>query len=177
MRSLGSARTIVLGALALWLACEDPVREQQQADLGPEIAGVRPSALHRPGQPCLVCHQAGGTALPTLAIAGTIYTDPETRVAVNQATIVLQDRAGHTQKVTSNCAGNFMLRPEELRVEFPMWTTVQAGGQSLDMESPIYREGSCAGCHGDPRDQTSAGHIFILPDSTFPPLPESYRCR
>jgi hypothetical protein len=48
---------------------------------------------------------------------------------------------------------------------------------TLDMESPIYRDGSCAACHTDPLGPASAGHIFLLADTLAPPLPARFRCQ
>src|ERR1700683_3328645 len=40
---------------ALMVGC-NPVLDDAIADLGPEKPGVHPGPLHRPGQPCLLCH-------------------------------------------------------------------------------------------------------------------------
>jgi hypothetical protein len=89
--------------------------------------------------------------------------------------VVLQDAAGHTQTTATNCAGNFMLRPDELTLQYPIWVTVQAAGQTIDMESPIYREGSCASCHADPLGPSSAGHVFLLANPQD--LPARFHCQ
>lgn len=154
--------------------CEDPVRDAEAAALGPEQPGIPRGPLHRSGQPCLVCHADGGRASPSFAMAGTVFADADTAVPINQATVVLQDSAGHTQIVATNCAGNFMLQPDELTLQYPIWATVQGAGQTIDMESPIYREGSCASCHSDPRGPASAGHVFLLANPQ--PLPARFHC-
>jgi hypothetical protein len=161
--------------IAAAVACEDPVREGAKAALGPETPGVPPGPLHRPGQPCLVCHDLEGKGASPFAMAGTVYADEDTKVPVNEATVVLQDAAGHTQTTSTNCAGNFILRAGQLTLQYPIWVTVQGAGETIDMESPIYRDGSCASCHGDPRGPTSAGHVFLLANARA--LPASFHCQ
>src|SRR2546430_7925326 len=65
---------------------------------------------------------------------------------------------------TTNCAGNFWIRPNDFVLAYPVRVTVAAEYTSIDMESRIFREGSCAVCHGDPRSPSSAGHVFLLDD-------------
>jgi hypothetical protein len=169
------AMAAVAAALAtISLGCEDPVRARAEAALGPEKPGVPVGPLHRPGQPCLVCHDPEGKGAQAFAMAGTVYADEDALVPVNDATVVLQDGFGHTQTASTNCAGNFMLRPGELTLPYPIWVTVQGAGQTIDMESPIYRDGSCASCHTEPKGPTSAGHVFLLAEPQ--PLPARFRC-
>ena len=47
--------SVALAALATTCTL-DPVQSEAVADLGGEAPGVAPGPLHRPGQPCLVCH-------------------------------------------------------------------------------------------------------------------------
>ena len=154
--------------------CEDPVRDGAQAALGSESPGVPKGPLHRPGQPCLVCHDPEGKGVSPFAMAGTVYTDEDTKVPVNEATVVLQDAQGHTQTTSTNCAGNFILRAGQLTLQYPIWVTVQAAGETIDMDSPIYRDGSCASCHGDPKGPASAGHVFLLANPKS--LPARFHC-
>jgi hypothetical protein len=167
-----AACCVALGTIGL--GCEDPVRDGAEAALGPEAPGVPKGPLHRPGQPCLVCHDPQGKGAPAFAMAGTVYSDEDTLVPVNEATVVLQDGAGHTQTASTNCAGNFILRPGELTLQYPIWVTMQGAGQTIDMESPIYRDGSCASCHTDPKSPTSAGHVFLLANPQE--LPARFHC-
>jgi mono/diheme cytochrome c family protein len=166
----------LLGALALVGACHDPVKEQAKAALGPEDPAVPPGPLHRPNQPCLVCHGAGGEA-PTMAFAGTVYLDPDGRIAAPNADIVVVDAMGREQRVRSNCAGNFFLEDRGDWPRFPVWTSAEVGEHRIDMESPIYREGSCAACHGDPAGPSSAGHVFLTDDPSQPVTLPPNDCR
>ena len=144
-------------------SCHDPITERAIAALGPEVAGIPPGPLHRPNQPCVLCHATGGTAA-AFAVGGTVYRDPEGRAPLAGVTVVLADRAGGRQQAITNCAGNFFIRSDEWRLRSPVWTTLVGGSQLIDMESPIYREGSCAACHGDPAGPASAGHVFLTDD-------------
>jgi hypothetical protein len=165
-----------LAALAA-TACEDPVRERAIAQLGPETLGVRAGPLHRPGQPCLLCHDAAAGRGSPMSVAGTIYADEMTQNAVTEVSVKMVDAGGAVFTATTNCAGNFFVRTAEFAPRFPVWVTVSADGQSIDMESPFYREGSCAACHTDPKRPSSAGHVFVRADEDAPPLSPTHTCR
>jgi hypothetical protein len=153
-------------------ACRDPMVEQAIAALGPEDPGVATGPLHRPNQPCVLCHsEKGGSSV--MSFGGTINRDDLQREAVANATVIIVDATGSEQRGVTNCAGNFFLRPNGTWPQFPVWTSVQVGDYKVDMESPIYRERSCAGCHFDPAGPRSAGHVFLsddpLAEITLPP--------
>jgi hypothetical protein len=52
-----------------------------------------------------------------------------------------------------------------------MWVSLRGGSVLREMDSPIYREGSCGGCHevGD-AGPTTPGHVYFL-DSPMQMLP------
>jgi hypothetical protein len=161
--------------LASWVtACGDPVRTQAIAALGPEAENVSRGPLHRPGQPCLVCHDSGEASMFT--VAGTVYARAATPAPLNGVTVQLIDSLGHQFNATSNCAGNFFVRPSEFVVSYPLWVTMAVGTESIDMESPVYRDGSCASCHTDPKGPASAGHVYLLLDEKAD-LSASHYCR
>jgi hypothetical protein len=167
-----------LRALLLTLllsACGDPTRDQQVLLLGGEATGVRPGPLHRPGQPCLVCHDEAGGKRPTFAVAGTVYARDNARRPVAKVTVRLLDSDGRHFDAVTNCAGNFFVEPGEFTPHYPLWVTLAAEGQTIDMESPVFRDGSCASCHTDPKNQSSAGHVYFLVDD--PDLPASHYCQ
>jgi hypothetical protein len=153
---------IICSLFALALGCDDPVRARAIAALGPEAPGVRPGPLHRPGQPCLLCHDPSGDRDPAFSVAGTVYRESDERQPLNVVTVHLVDADGRAFSAPTNCAGNFFVSPDEYTPRYPLWTTLQAEDQTIDMESPIYRDGSCASCHTDPKSPTSAGHVFLL---------------
>lgn len=152
------------------LACNgnDPI-PQAVIDGLPAEEGT-PSKLHRPGQPCLVCHSEYGGASPVLAIAGTIFKqDPMTgaRVGAPFVKVDIRDSSGAPSRFAcTNDAGNFYIEADKwAELTFPL--KVQAG--SLFMESIIGREGSCAACHKLPPDDVigkgatrdSAGALIV----------------
>jgi hypothetical protein len=159
-------------AAASWLAgcgepqfLQDPLERSEIAALGPESPTVPAGPLHRPGQPCAVCHRDGGTATAYSA-AGTVFRDPLSTVPVADVAVVFTDSAGQRFSTKTNCVGNFYLRPSELTPVFPMWVFVQFGPFPWTMDSPIHREASCAACHFDPAGPASAGHVFLTDDVT-----------
>jgi hypothetical protein len=181
-RDEGAARARVARPLAILIAlavcvapagCPDPAIESQIAALGPEDPAVPIGPLHRPDQPCVVCHQEGGNAPPFL-FGGTVYFDAEEARPIGAVEVVLLDADGRVHRTATNCAGNFFVRPSEWQPRLPVWATLIAGAHSIDMESPIYREGSCATCHFRPAGPRSAGHVFLSDDPMEPvPLPPS----
>jgi hypothetical protein len=160
----------------LWVAiaasCGDPVRDDGIAALGPEAAGVRRGPVHRPGQPCLLCHSDGSEAAP-FAVAGTVFVDANSTKPVDGAAVYLIDSDGVVFTASTNCAGNFFVRPDEFSPHYPIWITMRAGQVQREMESPVFREGSCAACHTDPRNPSSAGHVYMIDDPTVETLPPS----
>jgi hypothetical protein len=156
---------LTLAGISLVAGCGDPVRDALADSLGPEAPNVRPGPAHRPGQPCLACHTDGGRAQPAFAIAGTTYRERDAPNVLGHVTVTLSDADGKTLQTRSNCAGNFYLLPQEVAMREPFWVTLVFNGRSIDMESPVYREGSCAGCHSQPVAPSSAGVVFMTDDS------------
>jgi hypothetical protein len=159
-RSLFSA--IALAALLAPAACTiDPVHSEQVSALGPEQPGVPRGPLHRAGQPCLTCHGGDGPASMVFSVAGTVYEQDNARVPFANALVKLTDSAGHHVVTGTNCAGNFFLQPGDFTPSFPMWVAVSYAGQDANMNTPVFRDGSCAGCHVDPRGPSSPGHVYF----------------
>lgn len=168
MRSL--AIVLVPLALAAALGACDPVHSDSVDALGGEAPGVRKGPLHRPGQPCLRCHDGDFGDPPEFSVAGTIFeSQTELRPAVG-ATVHLTMHDGRTFDATTNEAGNFYLTPSELTPTYPMKVEVQARGArtSVKMSTTVGRYGACAECHSDPAGPTSAGHVFIPADGRTP---------
>jgi hypothetical protein len=168
-------RAVVLAlGLSCWTACGDPIRDQAVSALGGEERGVEPGPLHRPGQPCLVCHDSHEAS--AFALAGTIYARAAGRVPLDRVKVLLTDSSGKNFEATTNCAGNFFLRRLREDPKYPVWVTLAVDDKKIDMESPIFREGSCAACHTDPIGPASAGHAYFLLDEDADLGPEHY-CR
>jgi hypothetical protein len=164
MAMSGSARGWVMACLAivhLAIACGDPVNDALVASLGPEAPGVPPGPLHRPGQPCLACHHDGQPEAGSFSLAGTIYREKGRRDPIGKVEVLVLDARGRRFSAHSNCAGNFYVRPEEFMPATPFWLTLKLGDQSIDMESPVFREGSCATCHAETLGPRSAGLVFM----------------
>lgn len=123
--------------------------ERERAGLGPGDDG---DAEHRPGQPCLVCHDE-------LAIAGTVYltADDPDDAGLEGARVVLVDADGAEEEAVTNRAGNFMIERRRWQPRFPVSVAVIHDGEEKAMETLIWREGSCAGCHRSSR----AGADFV----------------
>lgn len=170
LRLLSSALLIA----ALW-SCADPARDRAIEALGPEAPGVKEGPLHRPGQPCLLCHDDAGNA-PPFSVAGTVYIEADSLRPIEDVTVSLIDALGGTFSATTNCAGNFFVRPREYSLEGPIWINMQREQVFREMDTPVYRDGSCAGCHGDPIGPASAGHVFLIDDPEVEEVPVS-QCR
>ena len=168
-------KPLALALLALGLAtCSlDPVHDEAVSDFGGEAPGVPPGPLHRPGQPCLTCHD-GATAHPQMSVGGTIYGVLGERAPLANAIVTLTDVNGSTFTATTNAAGNFYVEPSSWSPTFPLHAAVRLGPLVATMSSLVGRDGSCAGCHADPPSRISAGPVYLaaaaalLPDAGAP---------
>lgn len=155
--------------------CGDPVVDTLVASLGPEADEVPAGPNHRPGQPCVACHRKEGAAQTVFALAGTIYREKGGAVPLAEVDVELTDARGRRVTARSNCAGNFFVYRANFVPSFPVWVTLRKGTHAIDMESPIYREGSCASCHTEPASPTSAGAVFLTDEPAkaqlFPATP------
>jgi hypothetical protein len=142
--------------------------------LGPENPDVRPGPLHRPGQPCVLCHDAEGGATP-FTLGGTVYVDATSNVPIGDVAVIVIDADRAVFTSVTNCAGNFFVRPAEFAPRYPIWVSMRGGDVHRSMESPAYREGSCAGCHADPRSKSSVGHVYLIDDPAVEMRPPN-RC-
>jgi hypothetical protein len=161
-----------LVGIALCLAaCGDPVREKAIAALGGEKPGVAPGPLHRPGQPCRVCHDGTGPGELDFSLAGTVFQIPTDQTPLVDALIWFEDSAGRQYQTASNCAGNFFVRVEDFEPKWPVFVKLRYGDLEQRMSSAIYRDGSCATCHYNPPGQSSEGQVYLVPPGivTFPP--------
>jgi hypothetical protein len=158
------------------LAPVDPEHEAQVAALGPEDPRVPEGPLHRPGQPCALCHSEEGDE-PPFSAAGTIFRDNMSAVPLVDADVLLVDAAARRYTTHTNCVGNFYVHVDEFDPVLPFWVTVRLGGNESPMESPIHRERSCATCHSDPAAPRSAGHVYLTADDLVAPTIPTRACR
>jgi hypothetical protein len=170
-------RALVCLGLALLTAggCEDPVLAEKLAALGPEDPAVPPGPLHRPGQPCLVCHAASGVA-PRFTAAGTVYRTPAARTPVGGVEVRLIDATRRWFIAHTNCAGNFVVTPGEYEPVMPLWVSLSGLGLGIDMESAMNKDGDCGACHAGSKSPTSAGPVYLTDDPAVPDSAPSSGC-
>ena len=123
---------VFLAAPALFAACHpDPVHSDAVSAQGPEDPGVPPGPLHRPGQPCLVCHADRGPASMVLSLAGTIYKQGgNARDPLPNAIVRVTDSKGRTVSTGTNCAGNFFIQKQQFDPAWPVWVQLEFGGHA-----------------------------------------------
>jgi len=164
VRIAGAAVKCVLFALATASAVGscDPVHADAVAALGGETPGVPAGPLHRPGQPCLLCHDGAFGDPSALSMAGTVFAGGLTLAPAAGAIVTLKNADGSVVTATTNAAGNFYLRPDAYTPQYPVYvTSITQGGASVTMHSHIGGNGSCAGCHTDPPGPASPGHVYF----------------
>jgi hypothetical protein len=159
----------VLVPLVLATCSLDPVHDEAVSDLGPETAGAPPGPLHRPGQPCLVCHD-GSTAKPAMSVAGTVYAVVGGGAPFSGATVSLTAEDGSTASASTNTVGNFYVLRDAWQPLYPLRVTVSYGALTSAMSTLIGRSGSCATCHVDPPTRLSAGRVYLAASPAL--LPE-----
>jgi hypothetical protein len=144
-------KRLLVVALSLCGSCSDPVRDMAVERLGSEAQGVSPGPLHRPGQPCLVCHSEHGPASHTpFVLAGTVFETPapESRLA-SRIQIHVRDSENQSPGVfETNEVGNFFITQEDWPdMAFPVRVGIERDGKTKEMATSINREGSCNFCH------------------------------
>jgi hypothetical protein len=154
---------VLIGAVIVVVAC-DPVHDDAVDALGDELPNVPPGPLHRPGQPCLVCHDGKVGDPEELSVAGTIFKSAFARLPAVGATVTLTGADQRTFQATANEAGNFFVTPRDWSPAYPMKVAVTYQGITVKMTALVGRDGSCGKCHTDPVGPTSPSHIYIPPD-------------
>jgi hypothetical protein len=162
-------------AAAVVASCSpDPTHDNAVSALGPEAGGVSPGPLHRPGQPCLVCHGGDGPGKPTFAMAGTVYQSLADTTPLSGAVVQAYDVNGVEHHATTNEAGNFYIESDSWPAYPLHGINVTYQDVTADMTATVGRDGSCATCHfegkGDAgRSQTTPGHVYLVEDpGSFP---------
>jgi hypothetical protein len=179
LRALGK-----LGVLAIagWcMSCTDPVRDKQISDLGDEPGDVPQGPLHRPGQPCVVCHSDGGPASDMkFAVAGTIFeTADKDAMGANEVTVLFIDASSNQRQTVTNEAGNFYIPDGDWPdLTYPFKVGIVKANTPVQMHSTINREPSCNFCHeptpGSPHSylgndtRESIGQIYVTAQAVTP---------
>jgi len=110
------------------------------------------------------------------SLAGTVYVSADSLTPIDGVQVKVIDSLEHSFVTTTNCAGNFIVRPQEFTPDAPVWINMQRDEVFRVMNTAIYREGSCAGCHGDPQGPALVGHVYLIDDPTVEKAPVS-QCR
>jgi hypothetical protein len=167
--------TLIVLPIALLLASAvacDPVHSNAVDALGGEAPNVRRGPTHRPGQPCLLCHDGKPGDPGQFSVAGTVFSLPNDispTNGVNGASVIMTDATGAKYTATTNAVGNFYITSGQWTPSYPMHVEITYGGKSIKMTTHIGRDGSCAGCHAYPVSWDSAGPIAITwPDGGVP---------
>src|SRR5580692_11473804 len=122
--------------MVLLAACvPDPTVSNAIDALGPEASGVRRGPLHRPGQPCLLCHDGALGDPPRFTVAGTVFQTTGARQAAASVTVNLVDVNGASVALSTNAAGNFYATPSQYAPTFPMRVSVASNGLTVQMET------------------------------------------
>jgi hypothetical protein len=180
---MGPRRVFLVCLVALLAACNpDPVHSHLVDSLGGEAPGVPEGPLHRAGQPCGACHGELGPADTVFSLAGTVYQDAtEGSKPLPDAKVHFEDSNGKTYETGVNCAGNFFVMDADYHPAFPVWVKIMYGSfqgmpVTQPMESPIYREASCAMCHVDTGNNKTVAHVYLT-DQPLPVPPNSPSCQ
>lgn len=147
-------------ALVVVLAC-NPVHNEQVSALPGEVPGVPHGPLHRPGQPCLLCHG-------DFNVAGTVFANPDDRTPATGVSVTLVDSQNSTFVATTNEAGNFFVRTNEWTPVYPMKVSITSNGVTTSMTANVGKNGACAACHSDPVAPFSPGHVYVSADGGTP---------
>ena len=140
-------------------SCVDPVHDDAVSALGGEAAGVEPGARHRPGQPCLACHDGRGPGKPDFSAAGTIYATRSGTAPLQDAQVTLQDATGSMHVTKTNDVGNFYVTKSEWSPTFPVFVRLDFNGMRKIMQTRIGQTADCGYCHAGPRPKGDPVHM------------------
>lgn len=140
-------------------SCVDPTHASGVDELGPEAPGVPEGPLHRPGQPCLACHDGRGPGESELSIGGTIYAARTESAPLAGAQVTIQDATGARRVVTTNEAGNFYIEKKSWAPAYPLFVRIDFGDEKKVMQTRIGQNGGCAFCHYGPRPKGDPVHM------------------
>jgi hypothetical protein len=173
--------SVSLLVLSVFGCLGSTTREEERAALGDTDHHVfvdgeweEAGPLHRPGQPCLVCHSGAHPADGTsFEVAGTIYERATDRFGTPGVLVTLEDAEGAYAEVVTNRTGNFMVTRDDdddsdegmvrVRRAFvpPLRVSIARDGVERPMRSFVWREGSCSSCHRADEDFDSPGRAVL----------------
>ncbi len=172
--------TLYLGVFLSGCLAESP-QEREPSVQGDYEDG---NEQHRPGQPCLLCHSADGhfpkaPGGKTFVLGGTIYAtvDANENDGLRDVEVVFTDARGDEFTALTNRSGNFLVEVDSgldqprqkskgvLKVPrnplFPLEVIVRRDGIENKMHTKIWRNGSCAHCHGPSLARDSVGRVYL----------------
>jgi len=190
-------RALLPIGLVLLSSCGNRAIDVKIEALGPELQGVEEGEYHRPGQPCLLCHDEYGGKEPRMVVGGTIFGTPAVSqtyvpgqpddtmpIPAEGALVTITDSLGKVITKETNCIGNFWVEAKDA-LAFPLHAEIECkpgGGTGCSttdfsdgcdrqvMTTRISRDGSCGGCHVGNRDQGSPGWVYCSQSQTDPPF-------
>ncbi len=182
------SRLVGVAGLCTLIGCLGATtRERERAALGDTDHHVfvdgrwhEPGPLHRPGQPCLVCHSGAHPAEGTaFELAGTVYARATDTYGTPGVTVTLEDAEGLYAQVLTNRTGNFMVVSRDgddddddddsdegmVRASRPLVpplrVSIARDGIVRAMRSFVWREGSCSSCHRAEEAGDSPGRVVL----------------
>lgn len=150
-----------LFTFALVVSCVDPVHDEEVEAQGPEAPGVEEGPLHRPGQPCLVCHGERGPGEPVFSVGGTVFMAWDSNTGANGAVVKVTDARGNAKELTANEAGNFWATKREYDPVYPLRVEVTFDGEVEPMDTLIRKDGGCGTCHRLGGDRSHVTRIYV----------------
>lgn len=156
---------LAMAAAPLAAGCGDPVHDALVDAQGPESATVKRGPLHRPGQPCLVCHDGSGPGRMVFSVAGTAYEHETSKAALAGGTVELVDASGATHLARTNCVGNFFVQQVDWDPMFPLHVTLVYGALNAKMTTHIGRDGGCASCHSGVVGPATRSQVWLADDT------------
>jgi hypothetical protein len=154
--ALSSVLAAAAGAAAMTALSCDPVHDDAVAALGDEAPGVPKGPDHRPGQPCMLCHNGAIGNPSEFSVAGTIFLSDQgaklnpnytptgrggrggsiSSGSVDYVVDVNLEDANHAKYTTqTNGSGNFYLTPRDYVPTYPMKVTISSS--AIDVSASI----------------------------------------
>jgi hypothetical protein len=122
--------------------------------------GDEGSPQMHPGRGCIACHAQGEG--PRFIAAGTVFRqidEPDDCFGVPGVVVLLTDASGKVFRMTTNQAGNFMLRQRGNVISFPLHARLQFMGKERRMLGPK-QTANCASCHTSTGENGAPGRMM-----------------
>ena len=130
-------------------------------ELDPSIGAQDTRGWHHPGEPCLLCHGPEvSLPKPLLYVAGTVYDEIDSQASqgVRGVEVIIVDADDRRWRAVTSRSGNFSFSTE---LPYPLTVEIRRGDVVSTMQTRIWRNGSCAHCHGAEPGEASVGRVFL----------------